>query len=140
MLTSIGKFLRKLRIDHGEILKDMSEKLEVTVSFLSAVENGKKKMPSTWNKKICDLYQLDVEQREAFTEAIADTEDSIEMSLSDVTLEQRELAVSFARLKKSKKFYKEAIEKNELLQSTCNVKKVYSGVCPQDKENGGNGI
>ena len=97
MLTSIGKFLRKLRIDHGEILKDMSEKLEVTVSFLSAVENGKKKMPSTWNKKICDLYQLDVEQREAFTEAIADTEDSIEMSLSDVTLEQRELAVSFAR-------------------------------------------
>lgn len=97
VLTNIGKFLRKLRIDHGEILKDMSEKLEVTVSFLSAVENGKKKMPSTWNKKICDLYQLDVEQREAFTEAIADTEDSIEMSLSDVTLERRELAVSFAR-------------------------------------------
>ena len=97
MLTSIGRFLRKLRIDHGEILKDMAEKLEVTVSFLSAVENGKKKMPAAWNKKICDLYQLDVDQRDAFTAAIADTEDSIEMNLYDVTMGRRELAVSFAR-------------------------------------------
>ena len=45
MLTSIGRFLRKLRIDQGEILKDMAEKLGVTVSFLSSVENGKKKCP-----------------------------------------------------------------------------------------------
>ena len=51
MLTSIGKFLRKLRVDHDEILKDMAEKLEVTVSFLSAVENGKKHMPAAWNSR-----------------------------------------------------------------------------------------
>lgn len=97
MLTSIGKFLRKLRIDHGEILKDMAEKLEVTVSFLSAVENGKRKMPSAWNKKICDIYQLDAAQRDDFSVAIAETEDSIEMNLYDVAIGRREVAVSFAR-------------------------------------------
>ena len=97
MLTSIGKFLRKLRIDQGEILKDMADKLEVTVSFLSAVENGKKKMPSAWNKKICVYYNLDAQQKESFTRAIADTENVIEMNLKDVTLEHKELAVSFAR-------------------------------------------
>lgn len=97
MLTSIGRFLRKLRIDQGEILKDMAEKLGVTVSFLSAVENGKKKMPSVWNKKICDLYNLSAGQRDAFTAAIADTEDSIEMNLYEATVGRRELAVSFAR-------------------------------------------
>lgn len=97
MLTSIGKFLRKLRIDQGEILKDMAEKLEVTVSFLSAVENGKKRMPGAWNKKICELYQLDKNQRDTFTEAIADTEESIEINFRNVTTEHRELAVSFAR-------------------------------------------
>ena len=43
MLTSIGRFLRKLRIDHGEILKDMADALGVSSAFLSAVENGKKK-------------------------------------------------------------------------------------------------
>ena len=48
MLTSIGRFLRKLRIENGEILKDMAEALGVSSAFLSAVENGKKKMPESW--------------------------------------------------------------------------------------------
>lgn len=97
MLTSLGKFLRKLRIDQGEILKDMADKLHVTVSFLSAVENGKKKMPSNWNGKICQLYDLDEQQREEFTTAIAQTEEAIEMNFADASLGRRELAVSFAR-------------------------------------------
>ena len=92
MLTSIGKFLRKLRIDHGEILKDMADKLDVSVAFLSAVENGK--------KKICDLYQLSVVEQEGFTFAIADTEESVEMNLYGAAMCKRELAVLFAR-----KFY-----------------------------------
>ncbi|MDO4961412.1 MAG: helix-turn-helix transcriptional regulator [Eubacteriales bacterium] len=97
MLTSIGRFLRKLRIDEGEILKDMAEKLEVTVSFLSAVENGKKRMPSSWNSRICELYNLTEEQKITFTTAIAETEDAIEMNLIGQNLQNRELAVSFAR-------------------------------------------
>jgi transcriptional regulator with XRE-family HTH domain len=97
MLTSLGKFLRKLRIDRGEILKDMADKLGVTASFLSAVENGKKKMPSSWNSKICELYNLDAAQKSEFTTAIADTEESIEMNFFEASLGKRELAVSFAR-------------------------------------------
>ena len=97
MLTSLGRFLRKLRIDQGEILKDMAEKLNVTVSFLSAVENGKKRMPSNWNGKICQIYSLTEQQREEFTSAIAETEDAIEMNLVNVNMGRRELAVSFAR-------------------------------------------
>ena len=46
MLTALGRFLRKIRIDRNELLKDMADKLEVSASFLSAVENGKKSMPS----------------------------------------------------------------------------------------------
>ena len=97
MLTSLGRFLRKLRIDQGEILKDMADKLGVTASFLSAVENGKKRMPASWTAAICSLYQLDDAQRHAFTTAIADTEQSIEMSFFGADIGKRELAVSFAR-------------------------------------------
>lgn len=97
MLTPVGRFLRKLRIDQGEILKNMSDKLGVSVSFLSAVENGKKKMPAVWNGKICELYGLDVAHREEFTAAIAATEESIEMKLASVSQGKRELAVFFAR-------------------------------------------
>lgn len=97
MLTSIGRFLRKLRIDNGEILKNMADKLEVTVSFLSAVENGKKRMPPAWNAKICTLYDLDTLQQAEFSSAVAETEEAIEMNFSGVALSNRELAVSFAR-------------------------------------------
>ncbi|MBR3674248.1 MAG: helix-turn-helix transcriptional regulator [Clostridia bacterium] len=96
MLTPLGKYLRKLRIDKGEILKDMSDKLEVTVSFLSAVENGKKKMPSEWNQKICDLYKLDDIQKKDFSEAIATSEEKIEMNLKELSF-GKDFAVAFAR-------------------------------------------
>lgn len=97
MLTNLGKYLRKLRIDNGEILKDMAEKLEVTASFLSAVENGKKKMPTAWNYQLCKLYQLNACQQEELTKAIASSEQKIEISIENVPDEQKELAVAFAR-------------------------------------------
>ena len=43
MLTEIGKFLRRYRIDNGLLLKDMAGKVGVTSAYLSAVENGKKR-------------------------------------------------------------------------------------------------
>ena len=97
MLTSLGRFLRKLRIDNGEILKDMADKLNVTVSFLSAVENGKKHMPSVWNTRICAIYRLDDRQQVEFSAAVAETEDALEMFFNGVPAGNRELAVSFAR-------------------------------------------
>ena len=97
MLTSLGRFLRKLRIDRNELLKDMAEKLSVSFSFLSAVENGKKHMPSAWNTQICELYELSGAQRSEFTKAIAETEEILDMNLSGTGMNSRKLAVSFAR-------------------------------------------
>lgn len=48
MLTDLGRLLRKIRIDHGEILKDMANRFGVTASYLSAVENGKRAVPEAW--------------------------------------------------------------------------------------------
>ena len=97
MLTSLGRFLRKLRIDRNELLRDMAEKLRVSVSFLSAVENGKKHMPATWNTQICEIYELSEDQRSEFTRAIAETEETLEMNLAGTGINSRRLAVSFAR-------------------------------------------
>ncbi|MBO4789965.1 MAG: helix-turn-helix transcriptional regulator [Oxalobacter sp.] len=97
MLTELGKFLKKLRVDRNEVLKDMAGKLGVTASFLSAVENGKKRMPSEWNGKLCAAYSLDSDNRKLLTAAIADTEASIDLKLVDLPSANRELAVFFAR-------------------------------------------
>ncbi len=47
MLTQFGIFLRKLRLDSNEIMKEMATKLDVSPSFLSTVENGKKTIPKS---------------------------------------------------------------------------------------------
>lgn len=97
MLTNIGKFLRKLRIDNGEILKDMANALDVSPAFLSAVENGKKKMPEGWIEKIKTIYSLTSIEADKFELAIIDTNNTIELNLHDVSQANKALAISFAR-------------------------------------------
>lgn len=98
MLTTLGKFLRKVRIDHGEILKNMADHLCVSVSFLSAVENGKKKVPEDWEEKIVRAYQFNDFQRFELQKSIAEANKVVEMNLEGLNAKQVEVAVSFARI------------------------------------------
>ena len=97
MVSELGKFLRKLRIDRGEVLLDMAEKLGVSSSFLSAVENGKKRMPSRWNELLPSLYSLPEPMKTEFTNAVASSEKGIEIPLAGLDIQQRRLGVALAR-------------------------------------------
>ncbi len=97
MSTTIARFLRKLRIDNGEILRDMAEKLGVSTPFLSAVENGKKKVPDTWLDKIVSIYQLTAEQQTTLKKAIDETAELIKLNIKNSSAEQKDLAMCFAR-------------------------------------------
>jgi transcriptional regulator with XRE-family HTH domain len=97
-MNALGKFLRKLRIDHDEVLKHMASKLGVSSSFLSAVEHNKKRMPSSWIRDIPAIYSLSQEQIAEFESAIAETNRSIEINFNDVSESvKRSAAVTFAR-------------------------------------------
>ncbi|WP_312887677.1 helix-turn-helix transcriptional regulator [Paenibacillus sp. 1182] len=67
LLTDFGKFCRKLRIENNELLKDMALKLEVTPSYLSAVERGKRNLPKEWKDKLLSLYKLSPNQLKEFS-------------------------------------------------------------------------
>ena len=54
-------------------------------------------MPSTWNNEIVRIYKLNHSEQTAFTKAIAETEKSMEIDLSNTSIQNRELAISFAR-------------------------------------------
>ena len=97
MITEFGKSLRKLRIDHGEILLDMAKKLNVTPSFLSAVEVGKKNAPSNWPGLISELYSLSADERQQLEQAAADSVVSVKLNLSQIEQPQRNAALVFAR-------------------------------------------
>ena len=97
MITSVGKFLRRLRIDKGEILRTMAQTLGVSSAFLSAVENGKKKLPDAWLPKLQASYNLSSEQMEELKQAIIESRDTVELDMRNTSEDNRRLAVSFAR-------------------------------------------
>lgn len=97
MITEYGKFLRKLRIDQGQTLKIMAEKLGISSAFLSAVENGKKKIPKTWETKLATEYELNGEQLEELRRSQQDSQQLIEINLETLSEAQKDTAFAFAR-------------------------------------------
>ncbi|AWY98846.1 helix-turn-helix domain-containing protein [Blautia argi] len=101
MLTNFGKELRKLRIDHDELLKDMASNLGVTVAYLSAVENGKREVPDTWIDVLGEKYQLSSDELAILQSLAYEGKSSLKIDLSKIESEERELALAFARSFKS---------------------------------------
>ena len=97
VLTEFGKFNRKLRIDHGELLKDMAKKLGVTVAYLSAVEVGRRKIPEKWLDMIKNLYDMTPEETEAMHRAFNQSIDEIRIDLPNQSPSYRETVMMFAR-------------------------------------------
>lgn len=97
MVTSFGKFLRILRINNGEILKTMADKLGVSSAFLSAVENGKKEIPIYWREKLIDKYNLSNSEIKSLSEAIVKSQKELKIDLKSLDDSDKDLAIAFAR-------------------------------------------
>lgn len=58
MLTDLGKFLRKMRLDKGLLLKNMADQINYTPAFLSAVETGRKLPPDGFAQRVISTFGL----------------------------------------------------------------------------------
>lgn len=97
MYTELGKFLRHLRIDINENLREMSERLGVSSAFLSSIENGKKNISSKIRSRLISEYSLTKSQILKLDEAITLSMDSISINIENVPLEKQKFGVLFAR-------------------------------------------
>ena len=86
-----------MRIDRGEILKTMAEKLNMTSSYLSAIECGKRNIPSDLISKLASIYDLTQSEQEILSEARDKSLNSIEIELNTKNAYKRDLALQFAR-------------------------------------------
>jgi transcriptional regulator with XRE-family HTH domain len=75
----------------------MADKLNVTASYLSAVENGKRVFPDEWEDILNGFYKFDDYQRREFKKAIVESKEAYELRLQDAGKPKRELAYVFAR-------------------------------------------
>lgn len=101
MVTQFGKYCRKLRIDKEELLKDMADKLGVTSSYLSAVENGKRSVPQSWLHDISQIYALCDNQISELQNAIESSQTVLKFDLKELSNEKRDILIAFAREHKS---------------------------------------
>lgn len=97
MVTDLGRFLRKLRLDHDEIMMDMAKKLGVSAAFLSSVENGKKKPPASWKEQISSLYQLRGPENEEWQRAFVEATTKQVIHLEQFSNDAKNLMLEFAR-------------------------------------------
>ncbi|QKM53725.1 helix-turn-helix domain-containing protein [Burkholderia glumae] len=97
MITAFGDFVRNLRHQHSELLKDMAEKLAVTSAFLSAVETGKKSIPADWREKLATLYALPKKEAIKLQNAIDESQRSVTIDLDGQSAARRGVAVALAR-------------------------------------------
>ncbi|MDU4728007.1 MULTISPECIES: helix-turn-helix domain-containing protein [Clostridium] len=97
MLSSFGKFTRKLRIERSQLLKEMAELLNVTTSYLSAVEMGKRNVPESWREIIIANYKLDNNEVQAMDEAIYNSQRTLKLNLNSYDEDDKNLILSFAR-------------------------------------------
>lgn len=97
MLTKFGKELRKIRLDRDELLKDMAQKLGVTVAYLSAVENGNRKIPESWLSILSKEYQMCDEEVEKLQRLAYAERSQISIDVENVGEKEKDLVFSFAR-------------------------------------------
>ena len=95
MLTKFGKQLRKIRIEYDQRLKDMADKLGVTVAYLSAVENGNRAVPDAWVNVIANEYSLDEQEIIELQKAAYEEKNEIKICFEGAA--RAEAALAFAR-------------------------------------------
>ena len=98
MATKYGKILRKIRIDVGEVLGDMAEKIRVSSSYLSSIETGSRNIPIDLTGKICSNYDLDKKTIEQLEEAELENIKEVKVPfLNNASDLSKETAMLFAR-------------------------------------------
>lgn len=109
MITKFGKMTRRIRQKNEESLRTMAKKLNISASFLSAMEVGKKAIPLEYIDRISQLYLLDSKETDILSDSINETNNNLSINLDAMNNNQKQLTLIFAR--KIKTADKDLIEK-----------------------------
>lgn len=97
MSTQLGKELRKLRIDLGVTLMGLSEMVNLSPAFLSAIETGRKRVPDSFLENLASKVPAVAEQRQKFEALINQARNEVRLPLDEARFEDAELATALAR-------------------------------------------
>lgn len=96
-MEEFGLLLRKLRLKNNESLNSLSKKLNVSITFLSLLENNKKQIPLEYGDKLTTIFDLSEQESNELKSSIDYTNKKISIDLSQLSTERQEISLSFAR-------------------------------------------
>ena len=96
MLTEFGKLLRIIRINSGDTSRDMAKKLGLSASYLSAIEGGKRNIPTDMEKMLSKSYPLSKIDIEKLRSAMLSSSDSVKINLTDFAEKKQRVIMEIA--------------------------------------------
>jgi transcriptional regulator with XRE-family HTH domain len=97
-MTPFGRKLRQLRLERGMQLKDMAAALEISSAYLSALEHGKKGLPSPMLvRQICGYFGLIWDEADEIERLVRLSDPKVVIDTGGLSPEATELANLLAR-------------------------------------------
>lgn len=97
MISAFGIVMRKIRGNTGDSLRTCATKLGITATFLSAMEVGRKSIPTYYPEKIKELYSLKEEEYIVLYNSMIETNKHVDIEIEKMNEAQKEVSMVFAR-------------------------------------------
>lgn len=91
MLTEFGKILRIIRINSGDSARDMAAKLNMSPSYLSTIENGKRNIPPDMEDLLISAYNLSDKDKEKIRKAMLKCSETVKIDLTDLAEKKKQM-------------------------------------------------
>ena len=96
MKGDLSKFLAIKRIENNENLFDMARKLDISIAYLSSIENGKREIPRDFFEKIKKNYNLNLSEEEKLKKIISHTK-KIVIDMKELSEDRKDISLRYAR-------------------------------------------
>ncbi|MDR2567892.1 MAG: helix-turn-helix transcriptional regulator [Mycoplasmataceae bacterium] len=96
--NSFAILLRGIRKENNEVLYNMAKRMNISVSYLSSIEIGERKIPKNFIAKLVKIYNLPEEKKlELIKSADEDLTRKVVLDLSKTTPLAKRVGIIFAR-------------------------------------------
>ena len=95
-LNEIGNFLTNFRNEIGESLRTMAAKLDISATYLSAIENNKRNIPADFLDKFMEVYNVDEDTKKKLEKAILLSSSNLKVDVTNASVAKKELLYSIA--------------------------------------------
>ncbi len=95
-MLDYGMFMKNIRKVKNVTLQSLANKLDVSVSFLSLLENGKKQIPLEYVNKISEALNLNDDEKKQLENSILISNKKMIIELDNLSNNQIEVSLLFA--------------------------------------------